>query len=92
MAQIFDSLPSSQDCQVLCCYINATNQIQIVRIVNIPGWYFERAVFPGQRLLFEAVLDAELEIHTSRTVGAILADKIPCLRLRVKAEDGEVGK
>lgn len=71
------------DRSVLCCYVNASNLLQIARIANIPDWYFERAVFPGQRLLFEAVPSAELEIHTSAIVSATLSDKILCSRLQV---------
>lgn len=58
--------------------------MQIARISNIQNWYFERVVFPGQRLLFEAVPDAQLEIHTGMMASAILSDTIPCLTLRVE--------
>jgi len=84
MAQIFDPLPSSSKNQIVCCYVNATSRIQIARITNIPNWYFERVVFPGQRLIFEAVSDALLEIHCGMMASAILADTIPCDRLRVE--------
>lgn len=73
-----------QDSQpFICSYKNTQSQIQIARISNIPNWYFERVVFPGQVLLFEAFLEAELEIHTGTTIGSILSDKIPCSRLQV---------
>lgn len=72
--------------QILCCYVNATNQIQIARSANISNWYFERVVFPGQRLLFEALPEAQIEIHTGMMATAILSDKIPCLRLRVSSQ------
>ena len=49
----------------LCCYINRTNKIQIGRITNIDQWYFEKVIFPQQRLLFDAPLEAELEIHAN---------------------------
>ena len=81
MAQILDPLPSDNSGSILCCYVNATNQMQIARITNIPNWYFERVVFPGQRLVFEAVPDAHLEIHTGMMASAILSDTIPCDRL-----------
>jgi len=55
----------------------------MIRIVDLPSYYFERAVFPGQRLLFEALPSNELEIHTGMTIGSILADKISCLHLQV---------
>ncbi len=87
MAQILDPLPSNSQERILCCYVNATSHIQIARITNIPNWYFERVVFPGQRLVFEAMLEALLEIHTGMMATAILSDTIPCDRLCVD-EDG----
>ncbi len=47
----------------LCCYINRTDKVQIGRIVNIEQWYFEKVIFPQQRLLFDAPPEAELEIY-----------------------------
>jgi Domain of unknown function (DUF1830) len=84
MAQIFDPIPDSEKRPLLCCYINATSQIQVARITNIPNWYFERVVFPGQRLVFEAMPQALLEIHTGMMASAILSDTIPCERLCIK--------
>lgn len=86
MAQIFDPLPSDSSDQILCCYMNATSKIQIVRITNVVNWYFERVVFPGQRLVFESLPTAHLEIHTGMMASAILSDRIPCDRLRVEEE------
>jgi hypothetical protein len=86
MAQIFDPVPATCSDPALCCYVNATSKIQVVRVTNIPNWYFERVVFPGQRLIFEAVPEALLEIHTGMMASAILSDTIPCDRLRVEAE------
>ncbi|MBE9097201.1 DUF1830 domain-containing protein [Tychonema sp. LEGE 07203] len=83
MAQILDPLPSETDSKILCCYVNATSLIQIARISNIPNWYFERVVFPGQRLVFEAMSAAALEIHTGMMASAILSDTIPCDRLQI---------
>ena len=83
MSQILDPLPSDDNNAVLCCYVNATSQIQIARITNIPNWYFERVVFPGQRLVFEANVEAILEIHTGMMASAILSDTIPCEKLRL---------
>ncbi|MBD2304390.1 DUF1830 domain-containing protein [Chroococcidiopsis sp. FACHB-1243] len=83
MTKIISSLPSEQESPILCCYVNVTSQIQVIRIVDLPSYYFERAVFPGQRLFFEALPSAELEVHTGMTIGSILADKISCLHLQV---------
>ncbi|TVQ63019.1 MAG: DUF1830 domain-containing protein [Spirulina sp. DLM2.Bin59] len=87
MAQVFDPIPSNTDTPMLCCYVNATSQIQIARITNIANWYFERVVFPGQRLVFEAVPNALLEIHTGMMASAILSDTIPCQKLQVEEQD-----
>ena len=83
MAQILDSLPQGENDSILCCYVNATSDIQVARITNIPNWYFERVVFPGQRLVFEALATAQLEIHTGMMASAILSDTIPCTRLSI---------
>ena len=84
MAQILDPLPqSTEEGRIICCYVNATSRIQVARITNIPNWYFERVVFPGQRLVFEAMLEAQLEIHCGMMATAILSDTIPCTDLRM---------
>ncbi|MBW4648170.1 MAG: DUF1830 domain-containing protein [Kastovskya adunca ATA6-11-RM4] len=86
MAQILDPIPNDRNGDLLCCYINATSNIQIARICNIPNWYFERVVFPGQRLVFEALPGAQLEIHTGMMASSILSDTIPCERLCTQPE------
>lgn len=86
MTQVLDPLPSSDSEVVLCCYVNATSKIQVARVTNVPDWYFERVVFPGQRLLFEAVKTANLEIHTGMMASSILSDTVSCLSLVVEAE------
>ncbi len=83
MTQTLDSLPPAHSDPILCSYINTTNRIQIARITNVSDWYFERVVFPGQRLLFEATSDAQLEIHTGTIASAILSDRISCHSLKV---------
>ena len=93
MAQILDPIPTGQRNVLLCCYVNATNQIQVARITNIENWYFERVVFPGQRLVFEALPKAQLEIHTGMMASAILSDTIPCERLCISdGNDDEIGE
>ena len=91
MAQILDPLPSGNSDRILCCYVNATSHIQIARISNVLNWYFERVVFPGQRLVFEAMPEANLEIHTGMMASAILSDTIPCDRLCInEGNDSEL--
>ncbi|MBE9226461.1 DUF1830 domain-containing protein [Phormidium sp. LEGE 05292] len=99
MAQILDPLPSNYQNGIVCCYVNATSKIQVVRISNIPNWHFERVVFPGQRLVFESMPQGLLEVHTGMIASAILSDKIPCITLRIdmelndsEDEDAEMGE
>ena len=92
MAQILDSLPPEHDRHLVCCYVNATSKIQIARISNIPNWYYERVVFPGQRLVFQAPPHSLLEIHTGMMASAILSDNIPCERLCLLEESPSSGE
>ena len=86
MAQIVFSPLSDSSGKILCSYLNATNQTQVGRVTNIPNWYLERVIFTGERLLFEALPDAQLEIHENMMGSAILSDKISCSCLRVNEE------
>ena len=70
---------------VTCCYVNASDRVQIARITNIPHWFFERVVFPGQRLIFQAPLTGKLEIHTGTMATAILSDIIHCQQLHLQS-------
>ncbi len=80
-----DPLPeSSTENRIVCCYVNATSKIQVARIADVPNWYFERVVFPGQHLIFEAVASAHLEIHSGMMASSILSDTIPCVQLQVE--------
>jgi hypothetical protein len=92
MAQILDPLPPNHSNKILCCYVNATSKIQVARITNIQNWYFERVVFPGQRLIFEALPTAQLEIHCGMMASAILSDTIPCDRLQIEIEEEDLAE
>ena len=76
--------PITTSSQLLYSYINTTSSLQVIQIVNIPDWYFERVIFPGQRLLFYAPPNADLEVQTSYFGQAILVKKIPGVQLEVK--------
>lgn len=85
--QAMDALPTAlTERRIVCCYVNATSSIQVARVTNIPGWYFERVVFSGQRLIFETVPDACLEIHTGGMASAIITDTIPCTSLAIETD------
>jgi hypothetical protein len=52
----------------------------MAKITNVHHWYFERVVFPRQRLIFNAPQDAMLEIYTEimSTSNPTLIDTIRC--------------
>jgi hypothetical protein len=75
---------ASESCeQILCFYTNSTSQIQIARLTNIEKFNFEKIVFPGERLFFDAMPDAQLEIEKGMKGSTKLVDKIRCDLLRV---------
>lgn len=76
--------------KIICSYSNKTKQIQIARISNLlnySNYYYERVVFPEDRLFFEALPNDFLEIYTGATISAFLSDKILCSRLFVRQTD-----
>ena len=83
MTQIFDPIPFDDTNTILCCYVNSSSKIQVVRVTNISNWYFERVVFPGQRLMFESNVEGQLEVHSGSIASSILEDTIPCIRLKI---------
>jgi hypothetical protein len=84
MSQILDSVPEHHEQKLVCCYVNITSKIQVARITNIDNWYFEKVVFPGQQLIFETVIDAQLEIHSGMMASSILSDVIPCIQIQIQ--------
>ncbi|EKV01718.1 protein of unknown function DUF1830 [Leptolyngbya sp. PCC 7375] len=82
MNNTIDPLPDNVSGYIACCYLNPTGRLQVVRITNIPNWYFERVVFPGQQLIFHAFPEALLEIHSCEMVTTILTDRISCSLIR----------
>ncbi|WP_299407713.1 DUF1830 domain-containing protein [Acaryochloris sp. IP29b_bin.148] len=72
---------------MLCSYVNQTPFLEIIRISNIQNWYFEKVVFPQQRILFTCDLQGILEIYSSEFSTALLVDKIACQLLQVKTTE-----
>ncbi len=68
----------------LYSYANLTNALQVIRIINVPNGYFEKVIFPKQRLLFETQPEAELEVYASQQGQAVLEKKIRVVCLRVQ--------
>ena len=81
MTQIF--FPSHIDGveQQVYCYFNDTSKVAIVRILGLEERHCERVVFPGEKFLFEADNDCELEV-TKHAISGIVKDTIPCSKLQ----------
>lgn len=80
------SEPAKAKNPLLCYYTNSTHKMEIIRITNISNWYFEKTIFPQERLMFEAFPEAILEIHTKIMGSSVLLAQIQCDLLSV--EDG----
>lgn len=70
----------------MCCYHNQNAHIQIIRIKGTDGQCFERVVFPGQRLMFQANPDSTLDVISAQSASALVADRIQCHRLCVSGD------
>ena len=57
---------------ILCYYINASSQLQQIRLQKNEHSALDRMVFPGEKLIFEALPEALLEIYTYTTTGSQL--------------------
>jgi hypothetical protein len=74
---------------VLCCYHNTSGQLQILRLARSAPQPLEKIVFPGERLLFNASPDLQIEVYsrsTSTVVGRAVTqvvDRLSCAALRV---------
>jgi hypothetical protein len=73
--------------KILCFYTNPTSQFQIIRISNIPDYFFERAVIPTGEILFQTFIEAQIEVHTGMIVNAILSDVISAEQLVDRREN-----
>ena len=83
MTVTLDKLPEKQGKKILCFYANTTEKMQIARISNIENEHWEHTVFPGERFLFQAFPEAELEIHQTLKNGEIKSERFFCKELKV---------
>lgn len=82
MTQWVDPLPCIPQETILCRYVNATCSVQIACLTHHSGNDIEKALFPGDCLVFRAEPDAYLEIYTPEICSALLAERIWCSQLR----------
>lgn len=75
--------------RILCFYTNSTNFLQVIRITNFSKLNWEKVIFLYQRVLFEAIDEARLEVYSSENSTSLLANVIPCQKLRVTETTNE---
>ncbi|RMH73262.1 MAG: DUF1830 domain-containing protein [Cyanobacteria bacterium J007] len=75
---------------MLCCYLNETLTLQIVRVMQGDRRVLERVIFPRQRFLFEGVTDACLEVYRGSGRGLQWSESIPCSELKVEEVAAEL--
>lgn len=78
-----DRVATAKLSPMLCCYINTTNKIQLIRVIKDRCLSLEKVIFPQQRILFEAMPKAQLEIHNSSSKKLKIAQIIPCEDLKI---------
>ena len=67
--------------KILCTYQNVSSSWQIIKITNISNFVWEKALYPGQKIVFEANLQAQLKIFSAEHITAVLMDTISCQKL-----------
>jgi hypothetical protein len=67
---------------MLCYHINDTGETQVIRVMDKALCSFDRVVFAGERILFEAFPDAYLEVSSSLQ-GKTRLNRVACQLLRV---------
>ena len=82
MTQIFFPSNLNTEQQKVYCYVNNFKQVVIAKIHGIENRHCERVIFPGEKFLFVADEDCELEISRQTNIG-ITQDTIGCSRLKV---------
>jgi len=77
---------SFQDSEcLLCYYANQTQHLQVIKITDRSDLNFERVIFPGQRLMFQAPPASQLQIYSRTEMATLIQESIPCQNLRVNS-------
>ncbi len=75
---------------ILCYYANRTNHIQILKVKKGEKVFWERVVFPQERLFFSAHYSDELEVYGKIANQLTKIENISCQYLGVI--EAKVGK
>ena len=77
--------PSRCTSPVLCHYRNATPQLQVARVFHQAALLAERVVFPWEFWLFEAPIEATLQIYSNTLTDHAAMQVVGCDRRQVNA-------
>lgn len=89
MTRIFLPLDLNNNTQQIYCYINHSAKVVIARIIGLVGRHCERVIFPGEKFLFKADDNCELEISQQTNIG-IIQDTIACSQLKVGEQSSQI--
>ena len=82
-SKVANIITNELDEKTLCAYQNLSSNWQIIKITNVPNYYWEKAVSPGQRVVFIASVKAILKVFSAENITAILIDSISCHQLKI---------
>ena len=85
MTQIFLPTDLDNNQQKVYCYINQKSYVVVAKIKCLKSRHCERVVFPGQKFLFMADDECNLEIHQQIGID-VVKDVISCAKLPVIEE------
>lgn len=87
LSRLTSESPTKEANQILCYYINDTNNSQIIRAISGESCHFESIVFSEERVLFEASPESHLEIYSPQ-INGIRSSKIDCKSLCIHQKPG----
>ncbi|HHP7231632.1 MAG TPA: DUF1830 domain-containing protein [Xenococcaceae cyanobacterium] len=91
MTQIFFSPDLDGNSKQIYYYKNNSTKIVIARVIGLRDRHCERVIFPGEKFIFEATNNCQLQISQQTEIG-IIEDVIFCLQLKNESESKvEVG-
>lgn len=82
-SQITKNITHELEEKNLCAYQNLSSHWQIIKITNLPNYYWEKAVLPGQKIIVITSIKAILKVFSAENITAVLIDNIPCHQLKI---------
>ncbi|WP_019505265.1 DUF1830 domain-containing protein [Pleurocapsa sp. PCC 7319] len=86
MPQISKTLTTEPKTNILCYHYNSSNQIQIIQFVKSNIEYSSKIIFPGQRIMFEAEPDSQIEILLNGKGDTSFSRLVNCQDLQVNSQ------